>query len=271
MSLTFSQKIALAFWCAITLLWVWIQTVGSTDGFYNYLYSFLFGLVPFFGGLMAMWMSRVWGGLKSAVGKAVFFLGLGAFLWGCGENIWSYYNFFLGVPAPYPSLADLGFAPAIFFYGLGAFYLAKATGAKYALRHPEAKWFVGLAVVAVTALSYYVLVIVVRGGVLVPSGESALKAVLDIMYPLGDFVGLMIGVIVSGLSFPYLGGRYKMDVFAILAGIGVMFIADSIFSYTTTVGTYYNANFGDLMLSLGTFLITFGALGFKQPALQDES
>jgi hypothetical protein len=41
-----------------------------------------------------------------------------------------------------------------------------------------------------------------------------------------------------------------------------MFIADTIFSYTTTVGTYYNADFGDLILALGTFLISFGILGF---------
>src|SRR4051812_15729514 len=104
MSLSFPQKASLAFFVLITLLWGWIHISGLTDGTYNYLYSFLFGLIPFFGGLAAMFMSRVWGGLKSAVGKAVFFVGLGVFLWGCGENIWSYYNFFLGVPAPYPSL-----------------------------------------------------------------------------------------------------------------------------------------------------------------------
>ncbi len=43
-----------------------------------------------------------------------------------------------------------------------------------------------------------------------------------------------------------------------------MFIADTIFSYTTTVGTYYNGNFGDLILTIGMFLLTFGVLGFYQ-------
>ena len=41
-----------------------------------------------------------------------------------------------------------------------------------------------------------------------------------------------------------------------------MTIADAVFSYTTTVGTFYNGQFGDLLLTTGLFLLTFGALGF---------
>jgi hypothetical protein len=262
MRLNAAQKITLGFFIIIFILWLWLYLTHTTEGFYNYLYSFLFGLIPLFAGLVAMFRAPVWGGFKSAIGKAVFFIGLGIFLWGVGECIWSYYNFFLGVPAPYPSWADLGFAPSIFFYGLGTAYLSRATGAKYGLRNKAAKAFAIIAPIIILIFSYYILVIVARGGVLVPEGETLLKAFLDIVYPLGDFVGLTIAVIISGLSFRYLGGRYLGDIIAILAGLGVMFIADTVFSYTTTVGTYYNADFGDLLLALGTFLLSFGVLGF---------
>jgi hypothetical protein len=272
MSLTLPQKLALVCYLLVTLFWGWIHYSGLTEGTYNYLYSFLFGLIPFIGGVVAIGLSSVWGGTKSAIGKAVLFIGLGVFLWGCGENIWSYYNFVINVAAPYPSLADIGFAPSIFFYGIGAIYLTRATGARFALRsHPWAKWFAFLAFVAVTLLSYYILVIVARGGVLVPEGETMTKAFLDVVYPLGDLLAAVLAVIISGLSFPYLGGRYRIDIYAILAGLAVMFIADSIFSYTTTIGTYYNANFGDLILSTGTFLITFGVLGFTRPQIKGET
>lgn len=271
MNFTLPQKLASAFFIAITFFWAWIHWTALVDTQYNYLYSFLFGLIPFIGGIVAMRLSTIWGGLKSAVGKAVFFVGLGIFLWGCGENIWSYYNFFMDVPAPYPSLADLGFAPSIFFYGLGTFYLARATGARFAFRHWYTKWIVILAFIAVSSIAYYVLVIVARDGILIPEGETMLKAFLDIVYPLGDLLAAVLAVIISGLSFPYLGGRYRMDVYAILAGLAVMFIADSIFSYTTTAGTYYNANVGDLILSSGTFLLTFGALGFTRPVLKGDA
>lgn len=262
MGMTLPQRFALIFFACITLLWGWLFFNSVTEGFYNYLYSFLFGLVPFFSGLLAMWSAEMWGGFKSAVGKAIFFIGLGIFCWGLGENIWSYYNFVLNVPAPYPSLADIGFAPSIFFYGLGAIYLSKATGAKFALRNRTARALAVLAPFVIFAIAYYILVIIARDGVLVTEKGNLLKTILDLAYPLGDFVGLTVAIVVSSLSFKYLGGRYIWDVYAILLGLFVMFVGDTIFSYTTTVGTYYNADFGDLVLATGVFLLSWGVLGF---------
>lgn len=270
MRINIYQRICLIFLIILIFYWAFLFDSGSKTGFYNFFYSFLFGLIPLIGGIIAMRGAGIWGGMKSAIGKAVFYIGLGLTLWGSGETIWSYYNFFLGEPAPYPSLADLGFAPSIFFYGLGAIYLAKATGAKYGFRSIKAKIFVALATIVCLAVSYYILVDVARGGVLVPQGDESIKALLDIAYPLGDFLAFLAAVLVSGLSFQYFGGKYKGDIISILIGLFVMFVADSIFSYTTTAGTFYNGSPGDLMLTLGLFFITFGVLGFcEKPKLAD--
>lgn len=262
-----AQKVCLAFYVFLLVFWCILFFQGIKSGFYNYLYSFLFGLIPFFGGLAAIFSAHVWGGLKSAVGKGVMLVGIGLFLWGSGENVWSYYNFFLNEPAPYPSWADLGFGPSIFFYCLGAYYLSKATGAKYALRNIWVK----ISSVAVTILllffSYYLLIIKARGTTLhdlVLTDSSLLKIVLDLAYPFGGFLGLLLAVLISGLSINYLGGKYKMAVYSILIGLAVMFVGDYSFSYTTTVGTFYNANWGDLLLTTGLFFMTFGILGFRR-------
>jgi hypothetical protein len=111
-------------------------------------------------------------------------------------------------------------------------------------------------------LSYYILIIVARGGVWVSPESPLLKTILDIAYPLGDFVGLTVSVVVSSLSFKYLGGGYKYDIIAILGGLAMMFVADSLFSYTTTTGSYYNGSFTDLAYIAGLFLLSFGILGF---------
>jgi len=207
--------------------------------------------------------SSIWGRFKSALGKAIFFISLGLFLWGLGESIWSYYNFFRHVPAPYPSLADLGFAPSIFFWILGVMFLSRASGAwLFWRRSVKAKIFVLVACVVLVAVSYYLLVQVARKGVLVPPGETALKIVLDIAYPLGDLLAVMFAFIIFSLSVKYLGGIYRAAIGCILAGLGMMYIGDFVFSYTTTVGSYYNADWGDLILALGLFLLTFGTLGF---------
>jgi hypothetical protein len=256
------QKICTSFLVFLFIYWSILHITGTKAGIYNFIYSFLFSLIPLIVGLVGMVKSKVWGGLKSHVGKAIFFLSLGLFAWGAGSMGWSYYNIVLNIAAPYPSLADLGFAPSIFFYGLGAIYLSRVTGAKYGLRNKFGKFFLFTSIILIPVISYYLLVVVARGGVVVPQGETLLKTILDIAYPLGDFVALAVSVIVSGLSFRYLGGEYLESIIAILAGLGVMFLADTIFSYTTTVGTFYNGDNGDLMLTIGLYLLALGVLGF---------
>lgn len=254
----------------VVLFWLYLFVTHTTSGSLNFWYSFIFGLIPFFGGLIGMIQSRLWGGLKSALGKAVFFVSLGLFLWGFGENIWSYYNFFQGVAAPYPSVADIGFAPSIFCWVIGTIYLSKATGAFFALRkHKWARiWAIILPLVLLVP-SFYLQVQLARGGVVVPEGETFLKTVLDIAYPFGDFLALVFAALVYTLSYKYFGGLYKSAVVLLLGGLAVMYFADSVFSYTTTAGTYYNGDWGDLLLALGQFLMTFGILAFAaKPRVQ---
>ncbi|HVW66556.1 MAG TPA: helix-turn-helix domain-containing protein [Candidatus Peribacteraceae bacterium] len=258
------QKICLGFLGFLALFWTGLFSTHTVAGPFNYLYSLLFGLIPLVSGAIALFSVKRWGGLTHAIGRAVLFMGLGIFLWGFGAMIWSYYNFVLNVAAPYPSFADVGFAPSIFLYGLGVIFLADATGAKAGLKNIYAKIFVVIAPLVILAFSYYALVIVARGGVLVTAGDPPLKTFFDIVYPLGDLLGLTIAVLVSGLSFKYMGGRYTTDILAILLGLAVMFIGDFVFSYTTTIGTYYDADPGDLILTLGVFLLSFGVLGFAQ-------
>lgn len=257
------QKIFGLFFLVILGLWIYIQISATRNSDINYWYSFLFGLIPFFGGLIGMVTSRQWGGLKTVLGKAIFFFSLGLFLWGFGENIWSYYNFFKNEPAPYPSIADIGFAPSIFFWIVGTWFLAKASGALLAFQ--KSTWAKVFAIVTPSILllaSFYLLIKVARGGVLVPEGETPLKTVLDIAYPLGDFLALTFALVVFTLTSKYLGGYYRMAIASMLLGLGIMYFGDFSFSYTTTTGTFYNGNWGDLLLASGNFFMTLGILGF---------
>ena len=257
------QNWSLISFVAIVAFWVYLFVSHHNSGTLNYWYSFVFGLIPLFGGLLGLIRAKLWGGLQSALGKAVFFVSLGLVLWGLGESIWSYYNFFKHVPAPYPSLADLGFAPSIFFWVLGTIYLAKATGALFALRKSHWAKVIAIAVPLILLIpSYYIQIKLARGGTLVPDGETLVKAILDIAYPFGDFLALTFAAGVSLLSYKYFGGLYQRAVVCLLAGLAVMYTADSVFSYTTTKGSYYNADWGDLLLALGQFLMTYGILAF---------
>lgn len=265
LSINVFQKIDVLAFATLSLFWIALFASGLKEGFFNYMYSLLFGLVPLVSGVVVMAKVRfLWGGKGNTIGKAVFLMGLGIFLWGFAQMIWAYYNFALGVALPYPSPTDPVYISGILFYCIGVIYLSDATGAKYGLKNVHAKIFVTIAPLVILALSYYAFVTIARDGVLVPSGGSPMKMLLDIAYPLSDFLGLTIAVLISGLSFRYMGGAYIYDFAAILSGIAVMFVGDFLFSYTTTVGTFYNGNFGDLVYTLGVFLLSFGALGFAK-------
>lgn len=262
MRLNVAQKISVGFLLVLIVLWLVLFLTHTVSGPYNYLFSFLLGLMPLAGGIIAMQSSGSWKGMKGFVGRGIFFMGLSLFFWGCGELTWSYYNVFQGIAAPYPSLADFGYAPAEFFYCIGAIYLARAAGADFGLKKKFGKLFVVVASVAMFLISYYLLVIVARQGILFSSNDPVLKSILDIMYPLGDFISLTLAIVISGLSFKFLVGEYKLAVRSLLFGLAVIFVADMIFSYTTTRGTYFNGDFGDLLFGIALFLLTFGVLGF---------
>lgn len=260
MSLRRSQVILLGFTAALTAYWLGLHATHHVTGTPNYLYSFALGLMPLVGGIWALLGARRWGGLNSAMGQAALFLGIGLALWGGGEIVLSYYNFFGGQAVPYPSWADLGFGPSIFFWVSGVFFLSRANGARLGWRSIRTRVALVIALAVALVASYYLLVVVARDGI-VSNGGGELKILLDVFYPLGDFLALSFAIGAYTLSRGRLGGNYKQPIFSILTGLAVMFLADFIFAYTTTKGTYYNGDLGDLMLMMGLALITYGSLG----------
>ncbi len=243
------------------IFWVGIQFSKITDLPINLLYSFSNGFLATAIGLMGLLISKHWGGSKSAVGKAILLISLGTASWGLGTLIWSFYNFVLHVSVPYPSWADAGYIAAVPLWMIGTFYLSKATGVKYGLRKRTEQLYLFVLPIISFAFSYYLLVSVARGGS-ITAGGGLLKVFFDFAYPVGDVVIITIALLVYGLSFRYLGGKFKWPVVVTLLGFVFMFISDFTFSYTTTVGSYYNGHLADLLFTVAIFVISFGVASF---------
>ncbi len=264
MKLNKFQIVLCVFFIALTIFWIILNFfINTTTGFYNYLFSFLLSLIPFLAGFLNMFFAKAWGWFKSSIGRAVFFISLGSFSWGCGEIIWSYYNFFQNISAPYPSFADIGFLLAIVFWVLGISNLFRASGASASLMKKSGKYSLVTIPIIVIILSYYLLVHVARGGDITTDFNGYLKLFFDLAYPIGDVVILSFVLVISSLSLDYLGGKYKPVIILLLLGFSLMYFADFVFSYTTTVETFYNGNLGDLLFASALFLISLGSLGFK--------
>lgn len=267
MNISRDSKYIFFFYIFVFVLWGYFFITGkaNADGEITLggaLYQFALGLIPLTGGILGVTKAKLWGWSKSYVGRAVLFISIGAVCWGIGQMFWSlYYNIFSHVDIPYPSFADVGYSLSFPFLAIGLISLSKATGARFSLKHPLGKVLaLGITIVAIIA-AYYLLIVVARGGV-IDFGEGALKLFFDLAYPIGDLVIFLFSALIYGLSFNYLGGRYKFPTISMLLGLLVLFFGDFTFSYTTTIGSYYNGHWVDLVLPTAWMLIVFGVNSF---------
>lgn len=268
------NSFVLAYFIFMVLYWLGLQMTGTKDSAMNLMYSFMLNTLAFLGGVFGVLVSKRWGGTRSALGRGIFFMALGLIAWGAvGGYIWSYYNGIFNwlpnvyadpVAAPYPSLADVGFIAAIPLWALGMFHLAKATGVKYGLREATGKMYLFLAPIISFVVSYYFLVTVARGGAVSDGGDSV-KVFFDFAYPIGDVAIITVALLIYGLTLRLLGGIYKWPVRITLLGFVTMFFADMAFSYSTTVESYYNGNYADLLFVAAMALLAYGITSMVPP------
>lgn len=249
---TFLSVLGILFLGYISLFF-WFYITGTVDNNIN-LYSNTYGIIPLLGGAYGLLIASRWGGMGSAVGKAILLLSLGLLTWGIGMVVWLYYNIVVGVEIPYPSLADAAFIVSWPLWGFGAAFLSVAMGATFGLKSIKGRIIAFVAPVVGIAVSYYFLVVLARQGI-ISTYDDVIKTFFDLAYPIGDVVILTIAVLVFGLSYKYFGGMYKKAIYLILAAFVINYFADFTFSYTTSLETYYNGSLADaLFVTTMTFL-----------------
>jgi two-component system, sensor histidine kinase and response regulator len=257
MRLNWKTGFLLGFLVSMIILWTGMYISDFRNLFINKFWGLAIDFLALFGAIFGLFTAKHWGGFKSAVGKGILYLSAGLLIWSIGNFVFSYYVFFLNNSIPYPSVADAIFIFAWPLWMLGTVYLGKATGVKYGLKRKAAQLYLVILPVISIAVSYYLLVTVARGGV-ISAGGDAIKIFFDFAYPVGDILIITIAFLVYGLSLKYLGGTYRLPIITILLGFVLMFFADFLFVYTTTLGTYYGGSPIDLLYVAALFTIGFG-------------
>lgn len=258
------QKSCISFFIFILIFWGFLFTANDSSGTLNYIFAFLYALMPFIGGIAAIRGYQEWGGLSTILGKAILFLGLGLFMWGFGKIAWVYYAAIPGIQDA--SLPNWFFAPSVFLYTIGTIYLSLTTGIRLSLKFTSGRIFAIITPLVVFVLAYYVLFSLPHNGTVsvIENKDAILDTIFNVAYPIGDAVSLAVAAVVAGLSFRYLGGLYKTEIVFILAGLAGMFAADSYFAYSTLSGTTSIGGTGDLIYAFALFLLTCGLLGFNK-------
>ncbi len=261
----FLYLVASAFWVALMVIFRYSLVSQPSVDFLKLLTQIPLAVIPIVGGILGLKNSMAWGGFKSIIGRCSLFLSLGLIAWGGGMVVWNYYIFFTDYQIPYPSLADAGYVLGLLFFVVGIWALSDVVGAKFALRSKEGILALVMIPVVIFLLSMYLLIYVARGGVLTDTSGGYVKLFFDILYPLGDVVILTMVSLIYILSRNLLGGRYKVPVLTLFVGFLIFYISDFSFSYTTTIGAYYNGYFPDFLFTTAMFVLSLGMTGFVLP------
>jgi hypothetical protein len=237
--------------------WTYIQVVDAPSSLRE-LFSASYGVVAFWGALLGFGISGRWGGLKSAVGKALFFFSLGLLFQVFGQAVYSYYSLFLHVEIPYPSLGDVGYFGSVILYIYGSLLIAKVTGIGFSLKTSFLAKLVSVMLpLAILAASYFLLIRGVSDGT-----EDLLTKVLNFGYPLGQAVYLAITLLAYFLSKNILGGIMKDKILLLLFALTFQYVADFMFIYLNNAGVWTTAGLNELTYLVAYFVMAQSLLKF---------
>lgn len=261
------SKLLLLIFLIMTTWTLVVNIIGLRETSWNYAYSILLAILPGIGGLIGLYRVKQWGGYKSIIGKATFFISLGLIAWSLGSFVWAYYNFVLGVEAPYPSWADIFYFQIYFFWGAGLFFLSNVTSVESSMSNKKEKIIFFCIPLLMAMVTYFFLFVQLHGGSLDYANLG--KVFVDLYYPLGDVVVLTIIVLGSGSVFNFLGERLRIPIIILIAGLMINYVADFYLAYSTEVGSYYSCGFSDFIFSISMFLLALGLSNLRPDLLKD--
>lgn len=222
-----------------------------------------YGTMALYGGIVGLFISKIWGGWKSVIGRSIIFFSLGLLAQDFGQLAYNLYIDIFHIPVPYPSLGDVGYFGSIFLYAYATWLLAKAAGAKISLKQIKYKLTAIAIPLVMVSVSYYLFLMGYQ-----TEGLQPFAVLLDFGYPLGQAVYVSIAFIAYILSRKHLGGTMKKAVLLVLFTLVVQYAADFTFLFQTIQGTWIAGGINDLMYLFAYFIMTIALIRFKVKADQ---
>jgi hypothetical protein len=180
---------------------------------------------------------------------ALRFFSFGLVFYAIGLFIWTYFNLFLRTEIPYPSLADAAFL--LYYPGviLGTYFLVKSFGGKFTGK----LIFEGVLTFLVFFGILYLFLNQTSQGI----GVSFGARFLNILYPIADSFLTALAITIlrteKGIA-DHPNILYFVFAFIVLAA------ADTIFSFRSSNGIYWNGDISDFLFAVSGFLTAWGIL-----------
>src|SRR3989344_5198955 len=242
--------LVLSIWWAVLFFYFHAQLNQS-----NLIWAACYQAVAILGGIWGLLISRKWGGLKSVMGRAIFFFALGLFLQVFGQTVFSIYGLFLRVPVPYPSLADIGFFGSIPCYIYAVFELGKASGTTISMKSFSKKLLALLVPLLGLSISYSFFL---RNYEF--DWSAPLRIFLDFGYPLGEAIYVSIALLCLVLTWNLLGGVMRRSFILIMIALCAQYVAEFNFLFRASNSTWINGGYGDFLYLFSYFLMTLALI-----------
>jgi diguanylate cyclase (GGDEF)-like protein/PAS domain S-box-containing protein len=180
---------------------------------------------------------------------AWFLIAAGVAMWTAGEVLWVVYDLALGREMPFPSLADAGYLAFIPLTTAGLLALPSLGSATSRLR---ALLDVVVTVTSLLCLSW----VLILAPVYRSPGTSVLARVIAIAYPLGDVA--IASIVILVISRARRGARLHLVLLG--GGLAILALADSAFTYLSTVAGYEPGALVDAGWVIAFLLIALAAI-----------
>lgn len=247
-------QFTLVFFVLLTIWWLYMLVNDITDGLGTTWFLLVYPLPTLYGGIYGLMVAKKWGGAGSVFGSSILFFALGFLAQTCGQYLYNYYQIYLGIDVPYPSIGDFFYFASVLLYLVGAYQLAQVSGIRLTLKTMQGKVKAFVIPFLVLLLSYLVLLQGYEA-----DWSDKVIVFLDFGYPIGQALYLSIALLALLISKDILGGMMRKPIMLLIVALMVQFVADFYFSYEASreVVAYYPGGITDYIFALAYFFMTF--------------
>lgn len=224
---------------------VYLYSLPTHISTLNYLYNLSYGFIFILAAISSFKLTAI-----CKVHRPIHIsLGLGSLAFAFAQASWFVYNYSLQIEVPFPGVPDLFFM---------SFYILVALGGILVMKQEidiKFSWGLIAEILILTSVIFFLINSFINT-VAPQTDPTFLESILNYSYPFFDslLVVLTLTAIRSkkGKVQPLL--LYFMMSFILLA------IADTMFTYQTAQGIYWNGNYVDALFAIGGYFFTMGII-----------
>jgi hypothetical protein len=247
------KKILIAMFAIGAVWWTAIFLRGVNHNLENYIWNLPLILIPISGGLYNVLRLK-----KSHINRVAFlWFSVGLIIWGCGTGVFEFYNIFLHVEVPYPSVSDIFYITSYVCFLVGLIRLRISHTQKESQESTR---------LALGLIVSYAIVIVLYS-VIILGGQFRFILSVDtfclLVYPMFD---LLFFVFSARLMYEILYHWHsrKSHLMYLAASLFLLYVTDMSFFLTTQNGAYFVSDWVDGLFLVVFFLMTYAVTSYEE-------